>query len=234
MDSTLLTILKSGIGGAIQIITEKVVSVAAKISVPEKAVYALGLVLAVLLGVLGYKYIKLVTTAVFGVAGYIIGFELFRMVNNHFSLDLPSSAAYVVGVVLLLALGYLSYKKFAYGMFGLAGVAGFLLAYFIYPNLFLAIAAAVLVAMFSMYFVRYAFVSILSVAAGFLFMGMVSAFIPTLKLVSLTNGFIGKLFAMLIACVFIGIQLSVTRKESTLIKPLGKKRVKIRRVFDTW
>ena len=70
MDSTLLNILKSGIGGAIQIITEKVVSVAAKINVPEKAVYALGLVLAVLLGVLGYKYIKLLSTACFAVAGF--------------------------------------------------------------------------------------------------------------------------------------------------------------------
>ena len=234
MDSTLINILNSGIGGAIQIITDKVVSVATKISVPEKAVYALGLVLAVFVGILGYKYIKLITTLVFGVAGYIIGFAVFGMINNHFSLELPSACAYLAGIVLLLALGYLAYKKFAYGMFGLAGVAGFLLAYFIYPNYFLAIAAAVLVAMFSMSFVRYAFVSILSVGAGFLFMGMVSEFIPTLRLVSLTHGFVGKLLAMLIACIFIGIQLSLTRNESALIKLPGKKRVKIRRVFDTW
>ncbi len=234
MDSTLLNILNSGVGGAIEIITDKLVAVASSINVPGTVVLILGLIFSLALGVLGYKYIKLVATMVFAIAGYIIGSEVFKIVNAHFAWDLPGTFAYLAGIALMLILGYLAFKKFAYGLFGVAGVAGFLLAYFIYPSLFLAIAAGVVVAMVSMYFVRYAFVTIFSVSAGFLFMGMLSALIPTLGLISLTKGFVGKMLAMFIACAFVALQLGLTRNESTVLKPLGKKRVKIRRVFDTW
>lgn len=232
MGSVLLKILNAGgIGGAINEVTNIVVSFAGgKIS--EKVVLAIGLILAVLVGILGYKYIKLLSTTVFAAMGFVIGFAGFKMVKGHFGWNIPDVIAYLVGAVLLVLLAYLAYKKFAYALFVIAGGIGFVAGYFIYPNYFVAAALAIVVAMLAMSFVRYGFVAILSVSAGFLFVGMISAMVPNIRLLSLTEGFVGKLLAIVIALVFAAIQLRLSHVEIKKLR--GPRRVKIRRVFDTW
>lgn len=241
MYSALLKVLNAGgFGSAMEMLVQKVVSVAEGIHIPEKVVLVLGLLFAVAIGVFGYKYIKLVSTAVFGFAGLVIGYEVFQKLNGHFDLNLPKVCAYLAGVLVLAFLGYLAFKSFVYALFGLAALAGFVGAYLIYPNYFFAIAAAVIVAMIAMSFVRYAFVIILSAGAGWLFMGMLSALLPNVDKLSLTAGLVGKLLALTVAFIFVLIQLSMSKsdsaisKNSVLNKIKGKKRVKIRRVFDLW
>ena len=232
MGAVLAKILNAGgVGGAIREATNMLTS-SAEGKIPDKVILIAGLILAVFVGVLGYKYIKLLSTAVFGVIGYAIGFECFNMAKNHFGWNIPEFVAYLLGIAMLVLLGCLAYKKFAYALFSIAGMAGFLTGYFIYPSYFLAIAMAVLVAMLSMNFVRYGFVIILSVSAGFIFMGMISAMAPEVALLSLTKGFVGILLAIMIALVFVAIQLSMSRTEAKKLS--GPRRVKIRRVFDTW
>jgi hypothetical protein len=245
MVSALLRLLNAGgFGYAMEMIVQKAVSVAGSIHIPEKVVLVLGLLFAVAVGVFGYKYIKLVSTAVFGFAGFIIGYEVLQRANVHFALDLPKICAYLVGALALAFLAYLAFKNFVYALFGLAAVAGFVGAYLLFPNYFLAFAAAIIVAMIAMSFVRYAFVIILSAGAGWLFMGMLSALVPSVKYFSLTEGLVGKLIAIGVACIFVLIQLRTSKEgspvsnsgsqTSLLNKVMGKKRVKIRRVFDMW
>ena len=250
MDSALLKVLNAGsIGAAIEMVTQKIISVAAGINVPEKVVLVLGLILAALVGVFGYKYIKLLTTGVFGVAGYVIGFEVFTMVNRHFAWNLPGACAYIVGAVMLFGLGYLAFKKFVFALFGMAALAGFVGAYLVHPDYFLAIAAAVIVSMVSMYFIRYAFIAIISSAAAFVTVAMVASLAPSLTWVSLIASTTGKWVALGVAIVYVIIQLLPAKKDSAfsvssaasssspnsiLNKVMGKKRVKIRRVFDIW
>lgn len=257
MDSALLKVLNAGsIGAAIEMVTQKIISIAAGINVPEKVVLVLGLVLAALVGVFGYKYIKLLTTGIFGVAGFVIGFEVFTMVNRHFAWNLPGACAYIVGVVMLFGLGYLAFKKFVFALFGMAALAGFVGAYLVHPDYFLAIAAAVIVSMVSMYFIRYAFTAIISSAAAFVTVAMVASLIPSFTWASLIASTTGKWVALGVAIVYFIIQLLPSKKDSAfsvsaaasaaatsssrfssksiLNKVMGKKRVKIRRVFDIW
>ena len=139
---------------------------------------------------------------------------------------------------MLALLGYLAYKKFAYAMFVMVGALGFTIAYFIHPSYLLGAIFAVVVAMITMNFVRYGLIGVLSVSAGFVTMGMFSGIFPSVRWFNLTQGWAGKLLALLIAAVFAAIQLSMSKSESKNKKGNsifgGPKRVKIRRVFDTW
>lgn len=240
MGAALWKILNSGgLVGAIHEITNIVISFLGG-KIPEKAILVAGMVLAVLVGTLGYKYIKLLSTTVFGIVGFVIGFAGFRMVKAHFAWDTPDFVDYVIGIVVLAFLGYLAYKKFSYALFTIAGATGFLIGYFISSHFLTAepsthylvgTAAAIVIALVAMSFVRYGFISVLSVGAGFTFMAMLSELLPDFRFFN-PSELVGMLLAIIIACIFVAIQLSLSRKEVKTFK--GTRRVKIRRVFDTW
>ena len=232
MGSVLLKIINAGgLGGAINEVTDIIVSFLGG-KIPEKVILVAGLLLATLVGILGYKYIKLLSTATFGIVGFVIGFAGFRMVKEHFGWNISGALDYLMGIAMLALLAYLAYKKFAYALFAIAGATGFLVGYFIYPSYFVGVAAAIIIALVAMSFVRYGFIGVLSVGAGFTFIGMISAMAPSIRLFSLSEGFVGRLMAVIIAVIFAGIQLYLSRSEAK--KYHGPRRVKIRRVFDTW
>ena len=232
MGSIFFEILNAGgVAPALNLITEKLSYLATIIKLPALAMFILGAVVALLVGTMGYKYIKLVSTICFAAAGYGIGEAIFRMAKDSFGWNVPSFTNIIAGVVLMVVLAILAYKKFAYALFGVAGFAGFLVAYFIFPNYVVAIAVGLVVAMVAMYFIRYAFVGITSLFAGFFLMAMMSAMVPAVRLFQL-SGIVGKLLAIVIALIFVSVQIRVTKKESK--KFHGPKRVKIRRVFDAW
>jgi hypothetical protein len=237
-----------GLSAALNLITEKLGSVATTVNVPAIAAYALGAVIAVLVGVFGYKYIKLLSAACFAVAGYGIGDALFNLVNTKFNLNLPAFVGIIAGVVLLAVLGFLAYKKVAYALFGVACFAGFVVAYFIYPNYLIALAIGVVVAFAAMYSIRTTFVAITSFAGGVTLIAMLSAIAPDVTQLRLGEGNIGKIIAIAAAFAFSALQYRITKGKkgskgtkndniltgSKLVKTLGPKRVKIRRVFDGW
>lgn len=233
MGAVLEKILNAGgVGGAIREVIDMFVLSAESINIPEMAVLIAGLLLAAFIGIMGYKYIKLVSMAIFGVIGYAIGSGFFYMAKNLWGWDLPEFIAYLLGVAMFVLLGGLVYKRFVYALFFMAGMVGFLVGYFIYPNYFLAAAVAILVALLAMSFVRWGFIIILSVSAGFILVGTISAMVPDIRLLSLTEGFVGILIAVVASLIFVAIQLRISHVE---IKKLsGPRRVKIRRVFDTW
>ena len=235
MSSVLLKILNAGgVGGAINEATNMIVALANG-KIHEMVVFVLGLLIALWVGTVGYKNIKLLCTVVFGIVGYATGLILFRMFELNFELKVGGFVDYLVGVAVMLLLGYLAYKKFAYALFVMAGAIGFMIGYFIYPSYILSIIVAIVVAMVAMHFVRYGFISILSISAGFFFMGMLSAMFPNVKWLRLTEGFMGTLLAMLVSLVFVAIQLYISRTQSKTISGISStKRVKIRRVFDAW
>lgn len=233
MGSVLEKILNSGgVGGAIRELANVIVSFAGGFNIPETTVLIAGLVIAALVGILGYKYIKLFSTILFGVVGYIVGAELFRLARENLGWKLPDFCVYIFGVVLLFLLGFVAYKKIAYALFLIAALFGFMLSYFIYPNYLVAVAIAIVVAMLAISFVRYGYTVIFSSGAGFCFIGTLSLMCPDVKVLSLSEGFIGILLAIVVSCIFLAIQLRLSQGEYR--SKFAPRRVKIRRVFDTW
>lgn len=232
MGSIFFEILNAGgFAAALNLITEKLSFAATTIKLPALALFVVGAIVAILVGTLGYKYIKLLSTICFAVAGYGVGVALLNTLKTSFSWNLPGFAGTIAGIVFLALLGFLAYKKFAYALFGVACFAGFVVTYLLYPNYVIAIAVGGVVAMLAMYFVRYAFVIITSFSAGAVLMEMISAMAPQAKLLQL-EGFVGKALAIVAAVIFVSVQLQVTHKEAKKFR--GPKRVKIRRVFDVW
>ena len=232
MGSVIFEILGAGgLAPALSLIAEKLSDLATTVKIPATVMLALGAVAAILIGTLGYKYIKLFSTVCFALIGYGAGEALFRTAQTTNGWNVPDFARIIAGVVLLVFLGFLAYKKIAYALFGVAGFSAFVLSYFIYPNYIVAAAVGIVIAMVSMYFVRHAFIIITSFYAGFGFLGMVSAMAPTVKLLQL-SGVVGKISAFVITLIFVLIQLSASRKETQKFR--ATKRVKIRRVFDAW
>lgn len=223
-----------GVGGALDEVLNTLSSSLGK-SVPEKAIHIVGLLIAIFIGAFGYKYVKLLTTVIMGGVGYALGSEvLFYVAKDTFGWTFASYAPYVFGGVLLVLLAYLGYERFAFALFLVSGFLGFLIGYFIYPNYFLAIAIAVLAAMQAIGYVRPGFIVISSIMGGFLFIGMISAMVPDVQLLSLSQGITGKLMATVCVLIFMLIQFMVSRPEASKARRGGTKRVKIRRVFDSW
>lgn len=236
-----------GISEAFLVLNEKISSFAEVIKLPALALFILGALIAAFVGTAGYKYIKLVAAACFAVAGYGLGGALFEVAKGHWNWDVPGFVSILAGLVVMALLGYLAYKKFAYSLFGVACFTGFVLAYFVYPNYVLALAVGVIAAMVSMYFVRYAFVTITSFVSGFTFISMLSAIAPQIGMLKLHEGFMGKFLAVVISLAFVALQFYITRGHANggvsnkiggivgeVFKKHGTKRVKIRRVFDMW
>lgn len=245
MGSIFFDILATGgIPEALNLLTEKISSFAEGIKIPALVLFVLGAIAAAFVGTTGYKYIKLVAAACFAVAGYGLGGALFELAKGHWSWNVPGFVSILAGIVVMALLGYLAYKKFAYALFGVACFTGFVLAYFIYPSYVLAIAIGVIIAMVSMYFVRYAFVTITSFVGGFTFIAMLSAIAPQIGMLKLHEGFMGKFLAVALSLVFVALQFYITRGYASagnnvgglgeVFKKHGPKRVKIRRVFDMW
>lgn len=232
MGSIFFEILNAGgVAPALNLISEKLSDLATTINIPALAMFVLGAIVALLVGSLGYKYIKLFSTICFAVAGYGIGEALFRTAKESFAWDVPDFVGTIAGVVLLALMAFLAYKKFAYALFGLACFVGFLVTYFFVPNYILAVAIGVVIAMLAMCFVRHAFAIITSLIAGYFLMAMISAMAPEVELLKLSS-VVGNILAILATLIFVSVQLTGTKKEAKKFN--GPKRVKIRRVFDVW
>ena len=207
--------------------------IAETVKLPAILFFLLGAALAIFVGVCGYKYIKLLSTILFGLIGYTIGSELFYVVKAHFAWEkIPNACAYIVGILVLALFAYLAYKKFSYALFGVMGVAGFVVSYFIIPNVSIAIAGAIGIALLSMFFIRYAFIILTSLGSGFVLLSMLHGIAPNVSLLNVTEGYVGLFLALVASLIFVAIQFYISRKE--VDKRKGPRRMKKRRVFDTW
>lgn len=243
MGAVFTDILNAGsVVGAMNVINDAIVSTAQKINVSAIAIFIVGAIAAILVGLFGYKYIKLLSMISFGAAGYVIGEKFFSILKADKGEGLPEQCKYLLGIVAMVLLGYLAYKMFAYAMFGMAGAVGFLICYFFYPSYLVAIAGAVILAMIAMCYVRYAFIAIFSAVAGTVTMGMISGIFPDVKLLSLSDGIVGSILAFVLMAVFFMFQLHTSAGQTKtgilgggkILGKSGPKRVKIRRVFDAW
>ena len=212
--------------------TDKLTTLAAIMKIPAIVMFILGAAVALFVGLFGYKCVKLLCGLGFGAAGFAIGYELLKFLNGHFGWKLPGFVAIIAGGVLLIVLGFLAFKKFAYALFGLIGFSVFVFAYFVYPNYLVAAVIGVVVALLSTYFVRMAVAVITSFIGSFTLVGMLSAILPQISYINYREGLTSKMVAIMIFLVFVGIQLGTTMPAKKAAQ--GVKRVKIRRVFDGW
>ncbi len=188
---------------------------AAALGIPALVFQIAALVLAAVVGIFGYKLIKLITAVAAAAAGYFIGAELYTLVCSWFSFNFPEWVIYIPAAVCALLFFFLAFKKFSYTFYTVMGLIGFVLAYFYTQNLVISIGGALFLALLSMFVIRFAFVLLTSVVAGVVGVTMVSAILPDVAILKISlDNWIGFAIAGGAALVFIIIQMLITRNDS--------------------
>lgn len=188
-------------------------SFAGKVHLPSLVTFLIGVVLAVFLGVCGYRFIKLFMSLSFGAIGYCIGVELTAFVNSKLTnYVLLSWMQYVIGAVVALLFLALAFRKFSYVMFAEIALVGISTGLFYTDgNKLLALGTGLLLALISVYLVRWVFIAVSSVIGAFLAVDFLSQVIDVAFL-KLDTSFVALFIALGVALVFIVIQLVSTQK----------------------
>ncbi len=197
---------------------------AAALGIPALVFQIAALVLAAVVGIFGYKLIKLLTAVAAGVVGYyLVGAELYFLVCSWFNLTLPDWAVYIPAAVFAILFFFLAFKKFSYTFYTVMGIIGVVLTYFYSQNILLAIGGGLFLALLAMYMIRFAFVLLTSLAAGFVGVSVLSAVLPDVAILKISlENWIGIAIAGGVALVFIIIQMIITRNDQKTIASSGK------------
>ncbi|MBQ7335316.1 MAG: hypothetical protein IJW92_02450, partial [Clostridia bacterium] len=161
--------------------------------------------------------------------GYFAGHALYYSIVWFGGVDMSEWLTYVFGGVLAVVLFVLSFKKFSYMMYTVMAVIGYSIALF-YTNgsQRVAIGAAILLGLLSMFAVRFVFILLTSFAGSAVLMGSLSALLPAVELLQLSEtNYLSLLIALGVIVVFMIVQLLITRtKREKIAKEEKEKKAK--------
>lgn len=190
----------------------RITDLAESIGVGEVLFFALGLAVAVVVGLYGYSLIKLISALSFGGIGYIVGAALFGFLDARVDW-LPAWGVYLVGGVLAVAFLCMAYFKFSYALYSLFAFAGCVVTQFYCGDATLALGGAVVAAMLSVFFIRWTYILTCAVTCGLLAVNCLSQILPSVELVQLKSGnWLALCCTGALALVFAVFQLFTTRK----------------------
>lgn len=194
-------------------LNDQITKWADQLKISNLVFFIAGIALAAIIGIFSFKLIKLLLGAGMAAVGYYIGgFGFFHIVDL-FKLDVPDFGAYIAAGVVALLFFIFAFKKFSHAMFVLMGVIGYVVTAFYVDNLFLELGGAILLAFLSMFFIRVSFILLTAIPVGVLTVSFLSAILPDVAFLSLSEGWIGFAIAGGIALVFTVVQLIITRKD---------------------
>lgn len=133
--------------------------------IPAIVFFLVGIALACVIGLFGYKLIKLLMAASLGSLGYVVGAELFLAFHQHYA-KAPEWCAYIAGGVIAIAFILLAYRYFSYALYTVAALCGYIIVSFYVDNLWVALGGAILFGMISVLILRVSFVLATSLIAG--------------------------------------------------------------------
>ena len=211
-------------------LTDGLTTGAEGMGIPPMVFYIVGLVAALAVGVLGYKIIKLLTAAAAAFVGYyFVGAELYFQIAEWLELDLPLWVPYIPAAIFGVLFFFLAFKKFSYAFYTVMALVGFILTYFYFKNVVLAIGGAILLALLCVCVLRIAFILLTSVVAAFVAVEMVAALVPTVELLQLSyTNLLGFAVVGVAALVFVVLQLIITRKDAPAAASVANPFVKLK------
>ena len=159
-----------------QINRTMVTAVADILRVPNAVVLVLGMLLALLCGLLAYRYVKIFLALIAADFGFFAGAFLYFAVQTE---TMPDWVNYVFGLVTAIVFFWLAYGRASYVWFAIVAVLGYCATrFYLIDDLWISIGGAFVLAMLSIAFFRILFVAFTSLGCGVLFMGFLSALLP--------------------------------------------------------
>lgn len=145
--------------------------------VPELVFGIVGVLLALAIGLAGYKLIRPSVSLIMAYAGLLVGDQFFRVLDAKWT-HLPDWLSWLFAVSLAVVFATLSFKRASYVWAILGGVGSYCMLLFYVDNKLLAIGAALLAALAISYLVRTTYVLVTGVAAGLLTVNFLSVIFP--------------------------------------------------------
>ena len=138
---------------------------AADLKISSVIFFAVGIALACVVGLFGYKLIKLMMAVCMGSVGYLVGVELFFAFYKHYE-KLPEWCSYIAGGLIAIVFICLAYRHFSYALYTVSAICGYVITSFYIDNVWVAIGGAIVLAMLSIIILRVFFVLATSLLAG--------------------------------------------------------------------
>ena len=191
---------------------------AEKLQLESFILFILAAVLAVSVGLFGYKLIKLVSALGMAYIGYFVGIEFYHIVAPRFSW-LPEWSAYIFAAVVAIAFLLLAFSKFSYTVYTMSAVMGYFITMFYVDNTVFAVGGALIFAMLSVHFLRIVFITTTSFISGLLTVSFLSQIFPKVAIFDTSSESIPSLIlAYGLVVVFAVVQFVINRNDPDLLE----------------
>ena len=190
----------------------KISDFAAEIVLDPKILFGIGIALAAIIGLFGYKMIKLILSLSMAYVGYEVGADLIALVAEKIE-GTPAWMEYVCGGLIDVVLLAMAFAKFSYVWFGSAAVLGYMVMTMFVPSTYgwLALGGALLIAMLAVMLIRTMFVLATSFISGALCVSFLSAMFPNWTLLNLGESAYAIWFVCGVAILFALVQFISNR-----------------------
>ena len=179
--------------------------------IPEFLFGIVGILLALALGLAGYKLIRPTMSLIMAYAGLLVGDQFFRLLDAKWS-HLPDWLSWLFAISLAIVFASLAFGRASYVWAILGGIGSYCTILFYLDDYILALGAAVLAAIAISYLVRTAYVLVTGVAAGLLTVNFLSVIFPKITAFDLQiDRPLSLIIAGAIALVFILTQFATNR-----------------------
>ncbi|MBQ9773952.1 MAG: hypothetical protein IJW30_04745 [Clostridia bacterium] len=147
--------------------------------------YAIGILVALGVGLFGYRLIKPWTAVFAAVAGYFLTGNGMMILKEKVATEIPMVLVYVLAIAVGAVLGALAFVKFAYVFYSVMALIGFGVVYFYTQNLLFAIVGALLFGLACMFIMRISFILLTSLIGGAVTVSLLSAMLPDVTVLRL-------------------------------------------------
>lgn len=177
-----------------------------------------GVLIAVAIGVLGYKLIKPVLAAVMACIGFFAGVDVYLTFIWQKVEWMPVWSCYVIAVILAALFFLLTWKRPMGGMFSFAAVVGFTLVSFYTDSMVIIMAGGILLAMLSAIITRFVFILVTGALSGLFAVCSLSQILPNVEFFQIKNdNMIALIVVGAVALLFVVVQLIINRHHKRRI-----------------
>ncbi|MBQ9132655.1 MAG: hypothetical protein IJX62_09345 [Clostridia bacterium] len=156
-------------------LNDRISDFASDIVINSAILFGIGIALAAIVGLFGYKMIKLLLSLSMAYLGYGIGIELYKLMAEKIS-NAPQWMEYVCGGLLAVLFLCMAFAKFSYIWFGCATILGFTVMTVLIPAPYtwVMIGGALILGLLSVMLIRTMFVLTTSLLASTLCVNFLS------------------------------------------------------------
>lgn len=190
---------------------------AEKVKIPHVAMFLIAAVLAVVIGVMGYRLMRPAVAILLGLFGLAVGVELIEALPK-LPAWVPEWTPWIVGILVAAAFFFMGYFRPQSSLAAISALAGYFLVSFYTDNVVLAWGGAILLALITAHLVRSSLIWITGIASGFFTISFLSCVFPKVEQLQIGyDNWIGFVIVGVAVIFYVFVQYVMNRHRSERI-----------------